>query len=40
MVFVFGDYQLGTHGLREYAVPWSTVEPLLTAMPSGSWRPQ
>lgn len=30
MIFVFGDYQLGTHGLREYAVPWSAVEPLMT----------
>ncbi|HET9649784.1 MAG TPA: hypothetical protein VFP34_16345 [Microlunatus sp.] len=30
MVFVFADYQLGTYGLRQYAVPWETVEPLLT----------
>ncbi len=30
MIFFFGDYQLGTHGLRQYAVPWGTVEPLLT----------
>jgi hypothetical protein len=30
MVFVFADYQLGTYGLRQYAVPWETVQPLLT----------
>jgi hypothetical protein len=30
MLFVFGDYQLGGHGLRQYVVPWPAVEPLLT----------
>jgi hypothetical protein len=40
MVFVFGDYQLGTHGLREYAVPWSTVEPLLTGYAKRVLAPQ
>jgi hypothetical protein len=40
MVFVFGDYQLGTHGLREYAVPWSTVDPLLTGYAKRVLAPQ
>jgi hypothetical protein len=40
MVFVFGDYQLGTHGLREYTVPWSTVEPLLTSYAERVLAPQ
>lgn len=30
MIFVFDDYQLGIHGLPQYAVAWSTVEPLMT----------
>ncbi len=40
MIFTFGDYQLGTHGLREYAVPWSTAEPLLTAYAKRVLAPQ
>ncbi|GAA3637430.1 hypothetical protein GCM10022236_44950 [Microlunatus ginsengisoli] len=30
MVFTFADGQLGSRGLRQYAVPWSAVGPLLT----------
>jgi hypothetical protein len=40
MVFVFGDYQLGGHGLRQYAVPWSAVEPLMTAYAKRVLAPQ
>jgi hypothetical protein len=40
MIFIFGDYQLGGHGLRQYAVPWSAVEPLLTGYAKRVLAPQ
>lgn len=35
MRFSFQDYQLGTHGLRSYTVPWATVRPLLSDYGTG-----
>jgi hypothetical protein len=40
MIFIFEDYQLGGHGLRQYAVPWSALRPLLTGYAKRVLAPQ